>query len=80
MTTLSTEDNTRPGADDHDSDGFNPVIEARRREYDGGLSSARGSREFFRAHRELEAEIISAIVARLSYVTAPLYYARDRDD
>ena len=27
MTTLSTEDNTRPGADDHDPDGFNPVLE-----------------------------------------------------
>ena len=31
MTTLSTEDNTRPGADDRDPDGLNPVIEARRR-------------------------------------------------
>jgi len=27
MTTLSTEDNTRPGADDRDPDGFNPVLE-----------------------------------------------------
>ncbi len=31
MTTLSTEDNTRPGADDRDPDGLTPVIEARRR-------------------------------------------------
>lgn len=28
MTTLSTQDNTRQGADEHDSYGLNPVVEA----------------------------------------------------
>lgn len=79
MTTLSTEDNTRPGADDRHPDGFNPVIEVMENPgntslhrvsgslsnshvkrgpsagvYDGGLSSARGSREFFRDLGDLD--------------------------
>lgn len=51
MTTLSTEDNTRPGADDRHPDDCNPVIEAM--ENPGNTSSHRVSGSLSNSHSVL---------------------------
>ena len=42
MTTLSTEDNTRQGADEHDSYGLNPVIEVMGKSWQRLLAQSTG--------------------------------------